>query len=158
MTCRALVTARLHHGAICIPALLLLGLPLTAASGQRLEPAAATIGRQHSESLLSSEVLLARDVRAHGTRFRTFKGMAAGASSGAVTGLIAWALHTWPVAFACDLNNSATGIGGDTEPQRCNWHAHRRRAQYTWTGLILGASIGGIVGRVTLDSEPRSER
>lgn len=89
-------------------------------------------------------------------RRRVLEGVAVGASAGAAVGVLAWALHTLPKAVACDIRNWSAGFGSDVQPTSCNYRAYRRRAQYTWTGLVLGGLIGGIIGR-TRDSEETSQ-
>ena len=135
-------------GNLWISATLLLALPLAQTRAQRLAPAAVTTVRHPLLRPNSGE----RDAATSKNNWhRILKGVAVGASIAGRTGLLLSSIRTALAAIACDSRN---GVGSDIEPQRCNWHAYRRRAQYTWTGLALGGTIGGILGRLT----PRSDK
>ncbi len=154
MADRAIVLPYMRLRTAWIPAIVFLMLPLAPAHGQRLVPAAVTSVGQTHDSLPGPSSGERQAVTSRGRQHRVLKGVAVGAPAGAASGVMLWWMRTVAEAVACDLHN---GVGSDTEYQRCNWHAYRRRAQYTWTGLVLGGVVGGIGGRLTRGSHAASQ-
>jgi hypothetical protein len=144
----AVLSAPVHRDAIRIVAILLLCLPLESASGQYAMPAGVR-NISFSQDSLSSESQL-HGPAPRGTQQRVLKGVVMGATAGVAAGIVLWAMRTFPAAAACDVDG-ALNSSDDSEPQRCNWRAYKRRAQYTWTGLVAGSVLCGIIGRIAPD-------
>ena len=89
------------------------------------------------------------------TRLLVLAGGVAGASAGAIAGWSIWALRTLPKAYHCEVSRGIPVSGGGG--QSCDRHI-KRRTRYVWTGLLIGSTIGGVIGRLLSDSNAGSDR